>query len=870
MRSFQSFNRNLESDYSSKEKYANDRATGTCDWLFSLESYHHWISAKGSPLLWIRGSPGTGKSTLCSAIIDDLWKNEQEDDLVAFLLYDDRPDRFDAAQCILDTLMYELRGYQQRVIHGGGSIVIPMETENLSRPMLREEFQLRLRSLLVSIEKETRMFLVLDGLDHDEWIKEVVMTEIGEANVTRKGPNKFRCAIATQDLIVPSLSHFRVMSLDLDVEPGVRRDLHTFTIGGLAAIIDKHATYRGSVATLATRLLSRANGVFLWTALALERLDRIENFDELEKAISSIPSTVHGIYQEELRAIPAHNIDAVQKILSWLTVADRSLSLSELEEALTIEETDLSHVSAHRADSVARSQSRGRIRRLCGSLVTIAKDGVARLRHPSLRAHLLLERSSRPPRYPVLEAHELVARTCLSLLNPAAKENASIFGIKTRSLGTREIKSSLTEYAAANWLLHYRLAETYSRILAGTLQRCLVLTLNNACEHFNISPSRRSVQIANTNLRISASHGLVSLAHMCLEMGTDPEAGSCNRCKTPFALAAASGQLETANLLLKHSISSTSQVLYGAEEMLRVAVTNRLTDKIHILLKNGANVNTVDHASGQTLLHRIAASGDWKLVGLLMDYNADVNAVIPFTLETPLHLAAVHGHLQVARYLVDGHNFSEKEVETYDSIVQQSYYQSWTHNLLSDDGQIGNLVWEVGARDSAEDDLKKLFSWSGRYSDVNMKTSEGLTALDLAASRGHEDIVRFLLESGAMLQKTKKVPYMALQAAAENGHMATVKLLLAAGSDMHQRFETLGTTIKLASMKGHDDVADLLVWHCFNGEISNTKNFSWPLLRLATKSRHNIVRDLIQKTQGSAQCNKNRKRVHRSGQSAAA
>ena len=856
MRNFQNLSGYLESEFSLKEKYAKDRAASTCNWIFPTEKYKQWISAEGSTLLWIRGSSGTGKSTLCSAIIDDLRKHEQKDDIIAFLFFGDGPERFDAAQYVLKALMRQLRVHHQCVIHDV-SLVTPSETEILSTSMLREDFQLKLRNLLASVDKQARTFLILDGLDHDEWIKEIVMTEIEEANLTREGPNKFRCAIATQDLLEPTLNHCRAMSFNLDVEPGVRRDLQDFTIGGLAAVIAKHATHRGSIANqatgLATRLLSRANGVFLWAALALEKLDRMENFDEQAKSIESIPSTVYGIYQEELRAIPSHNIDAVQKIFSWLTVANRLLSLSELEEALAVE-TNLSHISVHSADAVARFESqniRREIFRLCGSLVTIAETGVVRLRHPSLRTYLLLERSSKPPRYPVLEAHELVARTCLVLLDPAAKKNASIFGIRSLSSGTAGKNSSLTDYAAANWLLHYRLAETYSRILAGTLQRCLVLTLNSACEYFNISPSGRSVQIADTNLRISASHGLVSLTRMCLEMGTDPEAGSCKLCKTPFALAVVSGQLDTANLLLKHAVSSTYQVQCNVEGMLHLAVANGLTDMVKTLLRHGAKVNGVDCGSGRTLLHNAAASGDWKLVGLLMDYNVDVNAVIPLTLETPLHLAAVHGYLQVIRYLVDGRDTSEKEVETYDSIVQQPYYQSWTDELLSENGQNGTLVWEVGARDSAEDHLTELLSSSARYSDINMRTTGGLTALDLAASRGHEKIVRFLLERGAVFQKAKGAPQIALQAAAENGHMATVKLLLAAGAGMHQRFASLGTTLKHASKKGHDDVADLLVWHYFTAEISNNEKFQWPLLCIPTKSRHTVVRDSIQKTQGN-------------------
>ena len=846
-----------------KEMYAKDRARTTCDWLFSLEKYDKWVNAEGSPLLWIRGSPGTGKSTLCSAIIDDLRQHEQKCDRIAFSFLEDSWGRFDAAQYVLKTLTYQLVEHQQAETHGFILLPTIREIDNVSVPMMREDFQRQLRRILASVEKQVRVFLILDGLDCNEWIKEAVMAEVGEANLTRRSHTKFRCAIATQDLLEATSNSYHFTCLNLDVEPGVRRDLQKFTAGGLADVAAKHAAQRGSTTSLAMRLRCRANGVFLWAALALERLGRMKNVVDLAKAIESIPSTVDGIYQEELRAIPSQNVDAVQNILSWLTVAIRPLRLSELEEALAVG-MDLSHIAAHRAGVVARveaSSFQRNISYLCGSLVTIAGTSVARLRHPSLRTYLLFtERSSGPPRSPILEAHELIARTCLVLLNSSTKNKASVLGIRFSSLETAEGVSSLTNYAAANWVLHYRLAETYSRVLAGTLHGCLFVTLNQACEYLNLSPSGRSVQITNTTLRISASQGLLSLTRMCLEMGTDPEAGSCTRCKTPFALAAAGGHEMTADALLKHAASSVLQMPYGIEEMLRLAVASGLTNIAKTLLQYGAKVNVVDPSSGRTLLHNAAASGYWEIVGLLMDYNADVNAVDSITLETPLHLGAFHGHLQAVRYLVDGRNASANEVATYDSIVQQPYYQSYADDLLSEDDEAGTLFWEVGTRDSAEDHLEKLFSWSGRYTDINMRTIGALTALDLAASKGHENVVRFLLERGATLQKAKSAPCTALQAAVENGHIATVKLLLAAGADMHQRFEKLGATLKHASNNGYDDVADLLVWHYFNAEISGKGSFQWPMLCVPTKSRHTVVRDSI-RTQG------NRNRTKRTPQS---
>ena len=837
-----------------REIYAQDRARGTCDWLLSLEIYDHWVSAKGSPLLWISGSPGKGKSTLCSAIINHLWKCK-ESDTIAFSFLEGGWDRPDIARYILKTFTYQLMGYQVLGNHECSPHAI-QETDGKPEPISRNDFQLTLRRLLASVEGETPVFLILDGLDGDEWIKKVFITEIGEANRTGNTKNKFRCAIATRDLFegMGLSKDSQARFLNLDKEPGVRHDLKTFIDGGLAELAGGHEVDKISAARLATGLYHRANGVFLWAALAIERLYRTMHFVDLARAIELIPADIDRIYQEDLRSIPSHNVNAVQKIFSWLAVAYWPLRLSELDEALAVE-MSLYHPLVQKAEDVAqfkRQSSQEDIISLCGGLVRIAGSGVVRLRHSSLRAFLLsAEDSSKPPRSPVFEVHELLARTCLVLLIIAGESNSSSFGVSFSSWRTAELDSPLTNYAASNWLRHYRLAETHSRTLTGALQRYLGLFLDHICEYLKVSPTQQRVQIANTILRISTSRGLVSFTQMCLEMGADPQGGSCNRCKTPFALAIEGGHMGAANVLLKQIIPSSTSTRYEINDMLHLAVASGVTDIVKILLQHGAKVDCVDPSSRRTSLHNAAASGDWNLVSLLMDHNADVNAVIPVTLETPLHLAAVNGHLQVVKYLIEGRDASPKEVELYDSIVQQPFYQSWTDNLLSEGGETATLILDIGARDSAQDLFEELLFWSGRYSNINMRNAQALTALDLAASRGHENVVRLLLEEGAIPKKAKIAPYTALQAAAENGHMATVKLLLAVGADMHLRLEKLRASLKYASKKGFDDVADILLWHTFRSNNFGHEDFQWPVLCVPTKSRHTIVRDSIQKTQGN-------------------
>lgn len=50
-----------------------DRAHhGTCQWIYNLTEYQNWCS-QGSGLLWIKGNPGVGKSTIMSQLYDNLY-----------------------------------------------------------------------------------------------------------------------------------------------------------------------------------------------------------------------------------------------------------------------------------------------------------------------------------------------------------------------------------------------------------------------------------------------------------------------------------------------------------------------------------------------------------------------------------------------------------------------------------------------------------------------------------------------------------------------------------------------------------------------------------------------------------------------------
>lgn len=822
-----------------------ERFPTSCEWLINLQKYREWANEAEKPLLWLKGLPGAGKSTLCSAIANNLQERQEQGCATAFFFFDFRHGQNNLGKYILEAFAYQLRDYMEPIVLQRLSVSTIGEGESITDPPPLEQFQRNLRAIFVSVVSHAQVFFILDGLDDDGGVKKVIMHEVLRANRWRKKSHIFRCALSSRFACEARIDPEDMIQIDLRTETGHQQDLLKFATFRLANIIRTSSKQTASVLDLAKRLCCRANGSFLWLALAIEAIQRTQLRPNMLQLVNQLPVNINTFYQMALQQIPLRDVETAQKIFSWLTVANRLLYLPELLEALTVraDHFQLSEQSPSTGNELSTPNTEAEIHRICGWLVNITEEGIVRLRHPTLRDYLFCaDESSNHSRHPILAAHELLARACLILLSSVIRLEPSSASTNTKP----GVTSTLTRYAAANWSVHYRLSETYSRVLAGTLQRCLVITLEYDCQSFSLPNYARSIHIANTILRISASFGLISLTQLCLEMGTDPRAGSCIICETPFAIAAGGGHSEAANIILQGTALPASRLNYNAEDMIHLAITQGLTDAAKSLLESGAKVDAIDHASEKTLLHVAAESGRLDLVKLLMGYNANVNAIIPTTQETPLHLAAVHGYTHVVKYLIDGRDPSMMELELYNSIVQQPYYQSWTEDLLMNEERPKSIVWEVDARDSAEEQIGRLRSCSTRYSNINLRTSQGRTALDLAASNGYNDVVRFLLERGANLESEWKDPCTAIQAAVENGHLETVQLLFAAGADMDHQNKRLVSTLQYACEKGRDDVADFVVWHCFNAEFSNEK-FPWQVLCLPTKTTKTVVRDAIQK-----------------------
>lgn len=94
------------------------------------------------------------------------------------------------------------------------------------------------------------------------------------------------------------------------------------------------------------------------------------------------------------------------------------------------------------------------------------------------------------------------------------------------------------------------------------------------------------------------------------------------------------------------------------------------------------------------------------------------------------------------------------------------------------------LEWKRAVSLGSVEELERLLAGGA---DIDARDGHGQTALMVAAAKGHEHVVAWLVERGAALNVTAKFGLSALMLAVVNGRIDIVRRLTAAGADRHLR-----------------------------------------------------------------------------------
>jgi len=248
----------------------------------------------------------------------------------------------------------------------------------------------------------------------------------------------------------------------------------------------------------------------------------------------------------------------------------------------------------------------------------------------------------------------------------------------------------------------------------------------------------------------------------------------------PIIDASKEGDLEE----VKQLISSDPQLTHQRDETektpLHWACRGVHEDVAIYLINAGADVNAIDK-NQISPLHSIAARGNIRIAELLIENGANVN-LQDYEKQTPLHYAGIYGFDQMVVLLIDnGADLEARNSRERTPLILSARERGYINVI--------QVLVERGA-------------------DINAKDKYQSTALDLAAWRGFEDVVNYLLDHDAIIEVDD--PYF-IESVVANGLGRLFNKIITLGADINITTENGGTLLHRAAEGGSVVIIDNLL-----------------------------------------------------------
>ncbi|GAA6062254.1 hypothetical protein JCM10212_001768 [Sporobolomyces blumeae] len=243
--------------------------------------------------------------------------------------------------------------------------------------------------------------------------------------------------------------------------------------------------------------------------------------------------------------------------------------------------------------------------------------------------------------------------------------------------------------------------------------------------------------------------------------------------------------------------------------------------------------NFVDDINGRTALHESASAGRLSLVQACLEKGLSASQADVYGRQ-PLHYAAMNGHASVCRTLLSaGASATISDLDGYSSIIY-SITNGWT-DVVETFLESGVSFEQTPAPPVATapslaapttEDLNalSLACQYGHEAIARLLLERGAQILPnpagywpqhLAAREGHAGVLKLLVEAtrgfSGIDVPDKYSQATPLSHAASEGHVESVKVLLQAGSDVHAQDEFKRTPIHYAAWQGHIEIVNLLL-----------------------------------------------------------
>jgi ankyrin repeat protein len=535
------------------------------------------------------------------------------------------------------------------------------------------------------------------------------------------------------------------------------------------------------------------------------------------------------------------------EVISWISLAKRPLTVSELQHALTIEPGESQLDESNSPDVEAMVSA-------CLGLVTVDESSqIIRLVHLTIQEYL--ERDT--PAW-LQDFKTTMAISCLTLLSFDEFQDGPCF---RSDLQHRLQRNPLYEYAASHWGHHYhdcgqgypatgteslgvKFLRNYQKVEAAGQ----VMWLRRAGSLYGLDHGRDIhlpwvPHCGITGVHLAASFGLDTTLQALIDGGEfpDPKDGYGG---TPLLWAVEQGRVGSVNILTDMSTVNLDAVGFRFRTPISIAAENGFLEIVKILVAKGVDIRQTDRFGLNPLSHA-AYNCQLEVVRFLLELDPSQPHLDCQNIygETALSRAIVRRDEKVVRLLLDkganpngGAEFGkEVTVSVLPGSKKADPYAPYLRKLTP-------LSYAVRSRHAG---LCTLLLAAPRI-DPNITDHYGWSPLMCAASYGYKSMVSLLLQDTRvdpnLPNPWKQTP---LLRAALMGHTAVMAKLLERPDVDADRGGQIGRTpLSISAITGNHQAVELLLRHGVN-PVTPDHHGRTPLAWAARSGGEAVVTQLL-------------------------
>ncbi|KAK4031521.1 ankyrin repeat domain-protein [Parachaetomium inaequale] len=788
---------------------------GTCDWLFSTTQFQTWRDRADLPanngVLWIKGKPGAGKSTLMKHALRHC-EEVFGDHLIVAYFFNARGEVLEKTPLgMLRSVVYQLLDKDDTLYERFRPIYekqrIYKEGEWAWRRAQLEEFICS----IINKRQSKPLLLLVDALDEceDRGVRDVVgFLESLSIDAAQTGVTLRICLSSRH---YPNIRMRKTLELTVEESEEHGRDIATY----IAQRLEGHDD------DIKAKVREKAGGIFMWVAIVVSLLNKAYDDSRLEamrEALEEVPADLEDVFNRLLSKDDPNKAETI-RMLQWVLLSRRPLKPEELFFAVLAgtapEYTgpwDRSKITGHTIQRRITASSKGLIEARTGDMASV------QFIHLSVNDFLFrnqrlqtLDQTLQPD--PISASHGQLWDRCWS----------DIQQLDTTLTGKQYMRQLSENYPFLLYTASYVFDHAEKALAGGAMREEIVRWLQMRNDWFGWWKAFLSTVDGHgkhSYLKDSIDAGLLymlslrdyqKLVTVVLAEGSADVNEQGGHFGNALQAASFGGYAKIVRQLLEHGADVNAQGGHFGNA-LQAASFGGHAEIVRQLLEHGADVNALGGLYGN-VLQAASCKGHAEIVRQLLEYGTNVNVQGGYY-GNALYAASAGGYIEIVQQLLErGANVNahgalyaasnEGHAETVQQLLEHGADVNVQGGLYSNALQAASVTGHVEI-------VQQLLE---RNADVNVQGGLYGNALRAASFRGHTEVVRQLLERGADVNMQGGYYGNALQAASFGGHAEIVQQLLGRGADVNAQGGHYGNALQAASAEGHAEIVRQLLDH---------------------------------------------------------